>query len=234
MSEELFVQDENDQIEVEDEIVAEIPVYLNNRVGSDLLLLQYPTRSRSPVATSASQPDVKMSSIKVKEHSEVIEVELNSEVPSDLINANSSASTNMGISQIYSGTLFKNSGRYAVGYMRNGLLHLSLIPQTTQLRPKFAQNEVTQSSLLPNNSTTDSGHPPALRSVQMSVKSSSTEVPKHSGVLEFWRQSNKEEPKEFVPTETDAERRDNILMLDINGLTPEVKCKDFNSSMVFL
>lgn len=227
--------DEIDQMDIEDEIVAEIPVYLNNRVGSDLMLLQYPTRSKAPTGADLStQPEVVTNSIKVKKQSEVVEVELNSGLPSNLINSNAEGPTNMGIMQTYAGTITKNTGRYAVGYMRNGQLHLSLVPQTTQLRPKFAQTEVTQSSLLQNSNLADSSQTPALKSVQMSVKSTTAEVPKHSGVLEFWRQSNKEEPVEFMPEEATPEKKEEILALETNDQTPEVKCKDLNSSMVFL
>lgn len=227
--------DEIDQMDVEDEVVAEIPVYLNNRVGSDLMLLQYPTRSKAPAdADPDAQPEVVTNSIKVKKQSEVVEVELNSGLPSKLINSNAEGPTNMGIMQTYAGTITKNTGRYAVGYMRNGQLYLSFIPQTTQLRPKFAQTEVTQSSLLQNSSAADNAQAPALKSVQMSVKSTTADVPKHSGVLEFWRQSNKEEPVEYMPEEATPEKRDELLTLDVNDQTPEVKCKDLMSSMVFL
>lgn len=202
----LFVNEESPK--VEDPVVSEMPVFLNNNAGDNLVLLQYPTRKQNQ-AYKASQ-------VRLKPNSQAIETDLNLDVPSQYIDE-TGGSTLQGLTQTFGGVLKDGQGRFAAGFMHDGAFHISLIPQIGQLRPKFASQVSTllQPAMLQANSQAKPKDPsqPALRSVQMSVKSTSVEIPKHSGVLEFWRSANKEEAVDFDPENLDEAQVQKLLAL---------------------
>lgn len=203
----LFVNEKSHN--VEDPVVSEMPVFLNNNAGENLILLQYPTRRQNQA--------YKVSQVRLKPISQVIETDLNLSVPSRYIDE-SKGSTAQGLTQKFAGVLKDGQGRFAAGYVHDGALHISLVPQVGQLRPKFASQSPTvlQPVMVQANSQAkakDQGLP-ALRSVQMSVKSSAVELPKHSGVLEFWRSANKEEAVDYEPENLEETQVHKLLALN--------------------
>ncbi|GMM51381.1 hypothetical protein DASB73_023390 [Starmerella bacillaris] len=197
MEEEIFVSNEADPI------ISEVPVYLNNNCGSNLVVVQYPTRKANIANTGNSS---KISGIRLKEQSDVIEVDIENRVPTIYIDT-VRQSSNLGLGQTFSGVLNKNEGKYAVGYLHNDAFYLSLVPKTGQLRPKFKIKKVEEAVVQEEKTE----QPQQLRSVQMSVKSTTSEQPRCSSVLDFWRKAEKEDVVEYGTEVLDSEERDKLL-----------------------
>lgn len=180
----------------QDPVTGEVPIYLNGSVGDNLVVLQYPTRPKSVDSRHVHD-------FKLKPKSQVVEVNVETELGEAYLDPShlSSASETALRSQPYQGILKPAEGYYAVGRLSEEAFYLSVVSRIGQLRPHFASDDVQESR--PTSSSTgvssigSSGSASTtagqqIRSVQLSVKSTTDQTSKISGVLEFWKHANQE------------------------------------------
>ncbi|PRT55442.1 DNA-directed RNA polymerase III subunit rpc5 [Wickerhamiella sorbophila] len=171
-------------------IVKSVPVILSNTVGNRLAVLQYPTRKAT--AQNKAQDVVQ---VRVKPQSQVIETDIFSGLPEVYVDAEKATKWGDEGIQTFTGLLKPGNGRYAVGKVVDGELHLSIVSQTTQLRPQFVRYDQASSEskeitfIRPEAPAPTSA---AARTVQMSAKTSGEQSVKFSEVLEFWKEADEE------------------------------------------
>lgn len=202
---ELFIDEvdvvENVEIQEEDvsmqdmdrqssDIVKSVPVILSNTVGNRLAVLQYPTRKAT--AQNKAQDVVQ---VRTKPQSQVIETDIFTGLPESYVDAEKATKWGDEGVQTFAGLLKPGNGRYAVGKVIDGELHLSIVSHTTQLRPQFARYDQVSSEakeitlIRPDVPVPTSA---AARAVQMSAKTSGEQYVKFSEVLEFWKAADDE------------------------------------------
>ncbi|KAI9501310.1 Sin-like protein conserved region-domain-containing protein, partial [Coemansia spiralis] len=140
----------------DDEIVAEIPIYLTHDLAKNLHLLQYPQRSGS-IKPGELLPSV----ARIKPIHGQIEMDIPLDVQSPMYNKERGLELGAGLSDnnrlldittLVSVNIPKNS-TYAAGVFQNGELHLTPIEKITQLRPslkyldRVAEKELAASKL---------------------------------------------------------------------------------------
>ncbi|KAI8319434.1 hypothetical protein GQ54DRAFT_299343 [Martensiomyces pterosporus] len=140
----------------DDEIVAEIPVYLTHKIAKNLHLLQYPQKI-STMKPGELAPSV----ARIKPIHGQIEMDIPLDVQSPMYNKERGRELGIGLSD--SGRLLDiqtlvsvdipKSSSYLAGVMRKGELHLTPIEKVTQLRPslkyldRVAEKELAASKL---------------------------------------------------------------------------------------
>jgi len=203
MSNEALFYDEEMTDGQSDPVVSEMPVFLNNHAGNSLIVLQYPTRKAGQTSQTTR--------ISMKPEAQILETAIDPQLPMQFINSSKGMHR---LSQKYSGVLNENSSRFAVGYVKNNAFYITYVPRTGQMRPEFPDKApLLNSAMLQTKGPEDAAN---LRSVQMSVKSTSQELPKHSVALEYWRQANKEESVNYNLGELSQHQRDDLLASQVD------------------
>lgn len=193
--EELFVNQRDEEMpdiveEDDDPVVSETPVYFAGTVGNGLSLLQFPTRKAG--LAGAKHP---VCGFRLKPESQVVETDVAVDMPSEF--RNDLHPSHGQENQTYGGILKSGIGNYAVGHLsEDGSLHLALVSRSGQLRPSFGgddQGEKKFGATLANPPP----NPAQIRSVNLSVKSTTEQTAKYSGVLDFWKKAALEEFKTY-------------------------------------
>lgn len=194
-AEELFVNQRDEDMpdaivanESDDPVISETPVCLAGGVGGGLSLLQFPTRKAG--LPGANHP---VCGLRIKPNSQVIETDVAVSLPPDY--HNDLHTNHEHENQTYGGILKAGIGRYAVGHLGDdGSLHLALVSRSGQLRPIFSDEQPDKKL---GNSVVTPPNPAHIRSVNVSVKSSTEQSTKYSGVLDFWKKAALEDFKSY-------------------------------------
>ncbi|ORX73253.1 hypothetical protein DL89DRAFT_255362 [Linderina pennispora] len=166
----------------DDEIVAEIPVFLTEKIGKNLHLLQYPLK-----AGSIGPGELRPSTARIKPIHGQIEMDIPLDVTSPMYNRERGQELGIGLSD--SGRLLDiqtivsvdipKSSTYLAGVLKNRELHLTPIEKITQLRPslkyldKVAEKERAASKL--DYDDEDTKEEKQVQTVQVSVRSAQAE-----------------------------------------------------------
>ncbi|KAJ1990646.1 hypothetical protein GGI25_004093 [Coemansia spiralis] len=188
----------------DDEIVAEIPIYLTHDLAKNLHLLQYPQRSGS-IKPGELLPSV----ARIKPIHGQIEMDIPLDVQSPMYNKERGLELGAGLSDnnrlldittLVSVNIPKNS-TYAAGVFQNGELHLTPIEKITQLRPslkyldRVAEKELAASKLDIDDEEEEYKEVKA-QTVQVTVRSAQAEeaLRQQHNSIAFMHQKLEEEP----------------------------------------
>jgi len=122
---------ESESSHEEDEVIAEIPVFLSQELANQLYLLQYPLR---PASRPYEKDLGKLRRVRVKPASKRVEFEYDLNVQS----SNYDEDTDVPINKfVLSSHPVPPKTNYAVGVLRGGHLHLTPISAVCRMRPSF-------------------------------------------------------------------------------------------------
>ncbi|KAJ1966520.1 hypothetical protein GGI12_000018 [Dipsacomyces acuminosporus] len=187
----------------DEEIAAEIPVYLTQKIARNLHLLQYPQKS------GAIKPGELLPSLaRIKPIHGQIEMDIPLDVQSPMYNKERGRELGVGLSD--SGRLLDiqtlvsvnipKSSNYLAGVVRNGELHLTPIEKTTQLRPslkyldRVAEKEHAASKL--DDYEDEDQKEAKAQTVQVTVRSAQAEeaLRQQQNSIAYMQQKLEEEP----------------------------------------
>ncbi|KAJ2828253.1 hypothetical protein IWW50_001489 [Coemansia erecta] len=187
-----------------DEIVAEVPVYLTQKLAKQLHLLQYPQRN-SKVTVGELNPR----QARIKPVHGQLELDISLDVGGPMYNEERGKELGVGlgdgrqlldITTLGSVNIPKNSD-YLAGVVQNGELHLTAIEKVTQLRPslkyldKVAEKKLADSKVDDNDELDDEKEVKA-QSVQVTVRSAQAEeaLRQQQNSIAYMHQKLEEEP----------------------------------------
>ncbi|KAJ2843674.1 hypothetical protein IWW36_005475 [Coemansia brasiliensis] len=185
-----------------EEIVAELPVFLTQKLAKQLHLLQYPQKNGR-----VRQGELNPREARIKPIHGKLEMDIPLDVDSPMYNEERGRELGAGIGNgrqlldittLDSVDIPQNSD-YLAGIVQNGELHLTLIDKITQLRPslryldKVAEKNLTDSKLEGD----DAGDEDAkAQSVQVTIRSAQAEeaLRQQQNSIAFMQQKLEEEP----------------------------------------
>ncbi|KAJ2742763.1 hypothetical protein GGI20_004240 [Coemansia sp. BCRC 34301] len=152
----------------DDEIVAEIPIYLTRRLAKNLHLLQYPQKN-----SQAKPGELKPSVARFKPIHGQIEMDIPLDVTSAMYSKERGRDLGVGLSdngrildiQTLVSVDIPKSSNYMAGVFREGALHMTPIEKITQLRPslkyldRVAEKELAASKLDNDDDDDEDGKP---------------------------------------------------------------------------
>ncbi|PIA16093.1 hypothetical protein COEREDRAFT_81536 [Coemansia reversa NRRL 1564] len=189
----------------DDEIVAEIPVYLTQKLDKQLHLLQYPQKDGS-ITPGELQPR----EARIKPIHGQIELDIPLDVQSPMYNKERGAELGAGISD--SGRLLDittlvsvgipQNSEYLAGVMRDGELHLTAIKKAIQLRPslryldRVAEKNLAVKRMDYSDDEEEVKKDAKTQSVQVTVRSAQAEeaLRQQQSSIAYMQQKLEEEP----------------------------------------
>ncbi|KAJ2544379.1 hypothetical protein EV175_005896, partial [Coemansia sp. RSA 1933] len=206
----------------DDEIVAEIPVYLTQQIAKNLHLLQYPQKEGT-IDPGVLHPKV----ARIKPIHGQMEMDIPLDVQSPMYNRDRGLELGVGIAD--NGRLLDittlvsvdipKSSTYVAGVFSNGGLHLTPIESLTQLRPslkyldRVAEKE-RAASKLDNDEDEDEKKDVKAQTVQVTVRSAQAEeaLRQQQKSIAFMQQKLEEEPwSKLSYFDVDSEESSTVL-----------------------
>ncbi|KAJ2744735.1 hypothetical protein GGI19_006573 [Coemansia pectinata] len=190
----------------DEEIVAEIPIYLTHRIAKNLHLLQYPQRTSS-VKTGVLNPSV----ARLKPIHGQIEMDIQLDVTSPMYSKERGRELGVGLSdngrildiQTLVSVNIPKSSNYMAGVFREGALHMTPIEKITQLQPslkyldRVAEKELAASKLDNDDDDDEDGKKEIkAQTIQVTVRSAQAEeaLRQQQSSIAYIQQKLEEEP----------------------------------------
>ncbi|KAJ1885785.1 hypothetical protein LPJ71_009279 [Coemansia sp. S17] len=190
----------------DEEIVAEIPIYLTHRIAKNLHLLQYPQRTSS-AKTGVLNPSV----ARLKPIHGQIEMDIQLDVTSPMYSKERGRELGVGLSdngrildiQTLVSVNIPKSSNYMAGVFREGALHMTPIEKITQLQPslkyldRVAEKELAASKLDNDDDDDEDGkREMKAQTIQVTVRSAQAEeaLRQQQNSIAYIQQKLEEEP----------------------------------------
>ncbi|KAJ2327299.1 hypothetical protein GGI00_004499 [Coemansia sp. RSA 2681] len=168
----------------DEEIVAEIPIYLTYRIAKNLHLLQYPQKN-----SQAKPGELRPSVSRYKPVHGQIEMDIPLDVTSAMYNKERGRDLGVGLSdngrildiQTLVSVDIPKSSNYMAGVFREGAIHMTPIEKITQLRPslkyldRVAEKELAASKLDDDDDDDDDKQNVKAQTIQVTVRSAQAE-----------------------------------------------------------
>ncbi|KAJ1851642.1 hypothetical protein GGH12_002259 [Coemansia sp. RSA 1822] len=188
-----------------DEIVAEVPVFLTQKLAKQLHLLQYPQKNGKVVAGELNPSEARIKPV----HGQ-LEMDIPLDVGGPMYNEDRGRELGVGlgdgrqlldITTLGSVDIPKNSD-YLAGVIQNGELHLTAIKKVTQLRPslkyldKVAEKKLADSKVDDFDELDEESKDVKAQSVQVTVRSAQAEeaLRQQQSSIAYMQQKLEEEP----------------------------------------
>ncbi|KAJ2455579.1 hypothetical protein EV183_000678 [Coemansia sp. RSA 2336] len=184
----------------DEEILAEVPVFLTQKLAKQLHLLQYPQKN-----SRVQQGELNPREARIKPIHGKLEMDIPLDVESPMYNEERGRELGVGlgngrqlldITTLESVNIPQNSD-YLAGIMQNGELHLTAIGKITQLRPSLKYlDKVAERTLADSKLDDDEEEDTKTQSVQVTIRSAQAEeaLRQQQNSIAFMQQKLEEEP----------------------------------------